>query len=319
MIAAASGCGHVDVTALKARLQDSMPRLEDSCLREIEFATSKRRAEFLKGISEGTILPHERTDADEQAAAALQHKKETARQERKQVAAKRAAKLRSKIVDARGKLCYFDETAQGGGKPPQWCLQAAGISETPALEQCEVVVTRWPGKHSLRAQWHAILTGALILSPLYLASAGEQGACLSFQAAVRSKRFLWVSDDWESTHPNLMKVLEAACERQGSQWERLQSKEDFIASTKFFVDRPIKQIRRYAAIGLITAEEKALQDMQWFKGCKFCCSRQEDLQNMSNAFAQNEFVGFIGNIHLEQCLALLVIEIAYLEVCVLFR
>ena len=260
--AAASGREHVDVSALKQSLQESMPGLEDPCLREIDFAASKQRAEFLKGIAENTVLPHERTDADVQAAAALQQKKETARHERKQAAAKRAEKLQSKIIDMHGKLCYFDETVRGDGKPPAWCLRAVGLSETDTLERCQLVVTRWPGKHSLLVKWHAILTGAPIVSPLYLASGGKQGSCLSFQAAVRSKRFVWISNDWESTRPNLMKVINSALQTEGSKWERLESRQDFLTSTHFFVNRPTPQIRKFSAVALVTAEEKALQDTE---------------------------------------------------------
>ena len=163
-------------------------------------------------------------------------------------------------INTSNKICFFDCSAQGDGKLPRWLLDTKHITETNALEGSDLVVSKWPGRHRQLIHWHAVLTGACIASPMYVASAGEAGSCLSFLPAIRSKRFVWVSDTWQNEHPNLMQIMSSAFRHADCKWERLQSKQDFLASTEFFVNRARAQIRKFSAIALVSAQEKVHED-----------------------------------------------------------
>ena len=72
------------------------------------------------------------------------------------------------------------------------------------------------------------------MTPSYLVSAGEQESCITYCCAIRSKRFVWLSDKWKDEHPTLLGVLRrSAFHNHATTWEELESRADFIASAAF--------------------------------------------------------------------------------------
>ena len=259
--AANDGCRqHIVFDELQASVNSTVPTAVEACKGELEFASDKKKKEFLKGINENTILPCERTEEDVREAAAMLKHTQRNRKERKSWEARQTNKRTHEKVAILNKTYLLDSSLQGREILPQWVFDSMQITKTDTLELSDLVLSRWPGRHQQLVHWHAVLTGACIVSPSYVASAGEAGSCLSFSPAIRSKRFVWISDAWEREHPKLMRIISSAFRRAQCKWERLESKQDFLTSTHLFVDRATGQVRKFSAIALVSALEKVYEE-----------------------------------------------------------
>ena len=75
-----------------------------------------------------------------------------------------------------------------------------------------------------------------------------RGACVTWKPAIQNKLRLWRSPAWRGAHPDLDAVIIAAMRSPVSMWERVGSKEAFLA-------HPTP-----STFALVTVGEKQAQD-----------------------------------------------------------
>ena len=117
---------------------------------------------------------------------------------------------------------------------PDEILRGLGARKVSTVLEAQAIVHKKPGRHSALAEWHVALTGGSVMRPSYPGSAGEEGSYITYCCAIRSKRFVWLSDKWKDEHPTLLGVLRrSAFHSHATTWEELESRADFIASAAF--------------------------------------------------------------------------------------
>ena len=119
----------------------------EACKGELEFASDKKKKEFLKGINENEILPCERTEEDVREAAAMLKHTQRNRKERKLWEARQTNKITHDKVAILNKTYFLDSSLQGREILPQWVFDSMQITKTDTLELSDLVLSRWPGRH----------------------------------------------------------------------------------------------------------------------------------------------------------------------------
>lgn len=85
-----------------------------------------------------------------------------------------------------------------------------------------------PGQRTL---WAAVLIGATVMSTSRLLAAGQDGAYLTYRAAVGIRRWIWMSDDVKARHPAIAQIVVAAAATGRSLWRMVPSRAEFLAKS----------------------------------------------------------------------------------------
>ena len=121
-------------------------------------------------------------------------------------------------------------------------------------------------------RWVAVLAGCALVTPDYFCSSCKSGSCLSWTAAVRTKRDVWLSPEWQRDDPLLANILKWAIRLPASKWRlRDWSPITYVA----------KQRRQKGLVGIVSERQKTIASFQALR----------------HAFAPDAFLEFVGKLN----------------------
>ena len=92
--------------------------------------------------------------------------------------------------------------------------------------------------------------------PEYVATEGRKGTAVAHLPALSTRRWIWISDGWQSACPQLARLVLDAIRGPGSKWVLLPTLAEFTQRCVEDAARPSRQRRPMDTIALITAEQK---------------------------------------------------------------
>ncbi len=128
------------------------------------------------------------------------------------------------------------------------------------VHEATVAITTNPWQPALQQlHWFARLIGAWVVAPtVYMGLAS--GPALKFMPSLQTKRSVWVSDNFKTSHPALwLLILELATRLGGDcKWKFLGSAHDFAASKA----RALARKQGATVVALVTDAEAATNPLQ---------------------------------------------------------
>lgn len=226
---------------------------------EIAFQKSKRLARFLEAGCEGRLLEKELTPKMRRALELYkiyQQKVADEYQVRKNKERREQAPPIAPLLD--GKRAYVD-TGVGidNNKRELAKLRTAGMTRTLCREDAEVFVVHDVVHMGQRNTWCLALGGGIACDLEYMASAGSKGRCLTYSAAGRVRRDVFMSPGFLRTHPTLAQILIARTKHPSGKWVWHVDKASFrsVAATKH------RQKRFAEVVAFLLDSEVASQDL----------------------------------------------------------
>lgn len=262
----------------KRALRGAPMEMDSGILDELAHLSKKRRLSKLQAINDNSVLDSELRDGDAAAAntmAAAQRKRDIKRE----IDSLKISKILSKapVVDFNGMHLFahpcFNDTEVGV------IASKRGLVVDAVRTDADVFLVPDPGKPGLRIAWIAALKGARIGTSKYILSGGRSGACVKYERALSSKRFIWVSPGFCTVHPDTTVILEECMRSPGTQWKKLGSQLEFVRrSYKVFSTGRLKSV-----LGLATLAEKRCSPV---------------LRGLGNVFDSRAFLTFISKVDL---------------------
>ena len=135
-----------------------------------------------------------------------------------------------------------------------------------------------------KGQLAAVLIGGCIVSPKFIEHAATAGTCMAFKPAIKTKRLVWVSEQFAARFPVCANILSSAISRAGSKWVRVDTVAKLLNLVRADLARPRRQQRRKEAIAIVTPEEKLSK-----------------LSHFDNMFVFSEFIKFATSVQHNIC------------------
>ena len=106
----------------------------------------------------------------------------------------------------------------------------------------QVFLTADPGNPSNRMLWGAVLRGGLIATPRRLLGCSDSGPCIGYKAALKTKRQVWLSSEFNARHPALATIIQDAVfharqQNQQVKWKFLSSEVEFLAKKQNVINK----------------------------------------------------------------------------------
>ena len=220
------------------------------------FAEKKLFSRKVEASLEGVLLPDEDSDALQWHAANrldTMVKNQTERDRRDHRGGlHRGEGERPSPAYLRGKSCFVDELALWGE------LQAHGLQLTRCFSPwlAEVIVVGDLTRVRTFLKWVAPLVGAFVSTPIELST--FTGACLKYNRAVASSRFIHVTDGFKTNHPAYYELLTTVAGFPDSKWT-------FIDEGNFIEKKARVYKDRTEALALATTIDTATPPLQGVK------------------------------------------------------
>lgn len=128
----------------------------------------------------------------------------------------------------------------------------------------ETWVVADPASPDEETLWTAMMFGGHIVDKRSLCSNGRQGVAFHVAAAVESKRWFFMSDDFTESHPALAVIVRRAMASSKSKWVKLKDWAEFATKNDTFAGPHLKESSKckYKALALASSQEaNALNDM----------------------------------------------------------
>ena len=106
--------------------------------------------------------------------------------------------------------------------------------------------------------------------PEYVATEGRTGTAVVYLPALSTRRWIWISDEWQIACPQLARLVLDAIRGRGSKWVLVPTLAQFTQRCVDDAARPARQRRPMDTIALVTAEQKRGE----FADIKNVCSFQ---------------------------------------------
>ncbi|MCP4241590.1 MAG: hypothetical protein GY772_13595 [bacterium] len=219
----------------------------------VQKQQNKERKRKATAHLDGLLLDAEVTagvEADAREAVAKRRENEKAR-------AAKARRLEANVAkrDATqpiiSKMCCFVE-AEARTSLLDEKLRAAECEVTADRAAAQAFILADPMQAGCRVQWCAVLRGGVILTPS--AVCDGHGAAIAYEAAIRLRRAVWLTDRFRAEHPTVTRILTAlAFTPAASKWQELQTKEEFLAAFA-----RAKRARQPATVCLVKTTEDVL-------------------------------------------------------------
>jgi hypothetical protein len=255
---------------------------------EVEFQRVKRRKRMLFAGTENQLLPDER-DAQfaEDYAAHVRHEAELHRKHERQHAARqqvlRGGPPRPALQPLMGSAAFCTD----GVDIDAATLRQLRLQRVASRDEATLFVAgqQGVGEVGQRVQWHAVLRGCRVASPLFLRSRGATGDLLTYKAAVGlAARRLWCSPLFAERHPTLSHIIDVALRCPSNRWTLL---EGTAADFKTAVGR-VANRTTCAVIGLVTPR------------CRTSCAF---LRACPVALTADEFIAYLACLDRQQSTA----------------
>ena len=123
-----------------------------------------------------------------------------------------------------------------------------------------------PGKPDPEVKVVAALLGGAIACPKYLASCGQLGIRIWFQAMVSVKRCLFISEPFVTLHPSIAGCLAACVDCDSSKWRWCSSLDEFRRIKIRDAAKAARLQRPMDTLGLVEEEEKIIHGFEAMKG-----------------------------------------------------
>ena len=92
--------------------------------------------------------------------------------------------------------------------------------------------------------------------PEYVATEGRTGTAVAHLPALSTRRWIWISDEWQSACPHLARLILDAARGPRNKWVLLPTLAEFTQRCVDDAARPSRQRRPMDTIALVTAEQK---------------------------------------------------------------
>lgn len=194
--------------------------------KERHFAEKKLISRKIEASLEGVLLPDEDSDALQWHAAnkvdAMVKNQQQRDRRDMRGGLHRGAGARPSLADLQGKPCFVDKVDLWGD------LQGHGLQLTRCFSPwlAEVIVVCDLTKVRTFLKWVAACVGAFVSTPAELST--STGACLKYNRAVASSRFIHVTDGFSANHPTYHELLTTVAGFPDSKWTFIDEG-DFLA------------------------------------------------------------------------------------------
>ena len=188
---------------------------------ELQFQDDKRTEAWLHSISEGTMLPGEVSQADQELAdARLLHLGALRRKRRRQASKKFAALSPALTLQAliNTKLFIEPELAWPFQQGPYTVATARGCIVVHDLVGAEAFLVNDLSKLHLRTAWAVALQGGVVLDAHFLHE-GVGSAC-AYKSALATPRSYWCSERFKREHQDVYDLL-ARVSAHKHRWKEL--------------------------------------------------------------------------------------------------
>ena len=130
-----------------------------------------------------------------------------------------------------------------------------------------------------KVTWCALLFGGHVCDLACLEANGKGGVAFHFAAAIKSVRWVFVSDNFSQAHPELGAVVRRARGHENSKWKTLTSWDEFALKNHSFTGEHLIESskQKYKALALASYGE--------------ACALQ-----MQNVFNKDSFVDFLAKV-----------------------
>ena len=136
-----------------------------------------------------------------------------------------------------------------------------------------IIVAMPADEPGLANRWVAVLAGCALVTADYFCSSGKAGSCMSWRAAVGTKRDVWLSAEWSRDNPLLAHIVKWAIRLPASKWKL---RDAWPSAT--YVD---KQKKQKGLVGIVSDRQKAIAA---FHGLRHC-------------FVTGEFLRFVSKLN----------------------
>ena len=248
------GCGRTQLKAFGASLTCT-----DKENKEIAHLREKAFKRKCLALDAGEILPTEANAELYQGWSEMQKRIKTSFQSRTRDALNKRARLKllpPTREEFKGATCYIDSHVDDSLWTPQISsafidLQIQPPSSLTSASFCFVANPLNLMDVPATIQWRVVLAGGWLLSPSALVG---QFSSLRYFRATSTRRYLWVSEEFQDEEPGIWHIIETACEEPGSHWTLLPSIDEFVLTRTRYPKDPAR------CLGLVSQAEKSMPD-----------------------------------------------------------
>lgn len=245
----------------------------ESMQQEIVFQQQKQFKNQIQGFLDGVLLEGEIPEDMQETAQAFLEKQDLSDKKRirnKQLQCEKLSRSTPQI-QAVHKVWVQDGS---------WAEECREFFYTAAVDEALFFVVRDAANPPTTVLWNAVLLGGFVIDVIHFryqargrpGNARDRGATFAFDPAVRTKRRLLISPQFQQSCPRLTRLIHAGVSSRHSKWKLLDSWEEFA-------DKCEKDGRNtFFTIALGTAAEA------------------KALEGRRNVFSQEGFLKFVRKI-----------------------
>lgn len=138
-----------------------------------------------------------------------------------------AYNLAKDVIDLHGKLVHICVTDDAQAADLNAIARRHGARVVDRRVDAQILVVSDIGAAGQKAAWAAALIGATVMSTQRLLTAGQVGPYVAHKAAVRIRRWIWMSDDFKARHPAISQIVVDAAATRPSLWRLLLTQASF--------------------------------------------------------------------------------------------
>jgi hypothetical protein len=212
-----------------------MPALPDSQIREATFQMNKTHRRILAALENGTLPYDELTDdlAKELMAAVDKMQGNSDGRYFAEQNHRRAIREKPERPDLSGQGVFIaDDVAMSEKGQLRVALRKGGMWPCTDRVRAGVFVMDDVTKPGLCNHICAVLSGALLVSPLYLTSRGEHGPSVHYEAAIRKKKSVWCSPAFIAKHGRIYDIISSRSRMADSAWTWLPNRPAVLAQAR---------------------------------------------------------------------------------------
>ena len=200
--------------------------------KELAFQMAKLQQRKVEAARDGALLPAEVDDSLHEAVAAeLEGVQERAK--------KRAAAARRMARHTEGASCNWDVLRgqsvwvedQAKDAAVTTALELRGLRAVSDPNLADVFIVKEISSLANPVRFFSGCKGLRVLASERLV-AGNHGAFLVLERALRLRRFLWATAAFQAKHANFWEQIVNVAASNGSKWKALASEEEFVAKVQ---------------------------------------------------------------------------------------
>ena len=217
----------------------------------------------INAFLEGKLLPEEVDPGLVQLARAHQAHRDKTDKARSQKEARDEAKTATpRRTSLLNKRLFVDmaEADQDAEPDVQEAIEKHRMPVVLSRVEAQVFMCSKPADPGRRTLWAAMLCGGTIVDATFMQSGGARGISLTYQAAIRTPRSIWISPAFANAHPALRDVVRDACGTRESKWKLLSTRASFLAAQVKMANRPAAQRRPLDVVALVAPVDKVSQE-----------------------------------------------------------